>query len=108
MSGNLGTLLGGCPMADEVLSCISELATNAVLHSHSRLAGGTFTVRSKVSPGDYAWIAIEDSGGFWSPAARDAERGHGLDVVQALADDWGIDGDQDGRTVSARFDWPNR
>jgi len=95
-------------MADDVLLCVSELATNAVLHSHSRLGGGTFTVRSTVSPGDCAWIAVEDRGGLWSPAARDPERGHGLDLVQALADDWGIDGGQDGRTVWARFDWPDR
>jgi serine/threonine-protein kinase RsbW len=105
---DLGALLDGCPMADDVVLCASELATNAVLHSHSRLAGGRFTVRSKVSPGDYVWIAVEDSGGLWTPADRDPERGHGLEVIQALADDWGIDGDQDGRTVWARFDWPNR
>jgi anti-sigma regulatory factor (Ser/Thr protein kinase) len=90
-----------------VLLCVSELATNAVLHSHSRLAGGTFTVRSKASPGDWFWIEVEDDGGPWTPAARDPRRSHGLDIIQALADVWGIGGDQDGRTVWARFDWPN-
>ena len=39
---DLRALLDDCPMADDVLVCASELATNAVLHSHSRLAGGTF------------------------------------------------------------------
>ncbi len=94
-------------MADDLLVCASELATNAVLHSHSRLAGGAFTVRGKISPENYACIEVEDDGGPWSPAAYDPERGHGLDVIRALADDWGIDGDATGRTVWARFDWPS-
>jgi len=104
---DLRTLLDGCPMADDALICASELATNAVLHSHSRLPCGTFTVRGKISPGDYAWVEVEDDGGLWTPAASDPERGHGLDIIQALADDWGIDGDHHGRTVWVRFDWPS-
>jgi serine/threonine-protein kinase RsbW len=103
---DLRALLEGCPMADDVLLCVSELATNAVVHSHSRLAGGTFTVRGTVSPRDYFWIEVEDEGGPWTPAVTDPERGHGLDITRALADDWGIDGDHSGRTVWARFDWP--
>jgi anti-sigma regulatory factor (Ser/Thr protein kinase) len=104
---DLRTLLDSCPMADDAILCASEMATNAVLHSQSRLPCGTFTVRGKISPGDYAWVKVEDNGGPWVPAACDPERGHGLDVIQALADDWGIDGDQHGRTVWVRFDWPS-
>jgi serine/threonine-protein kinase RsbW len=104
---DLRALLDDCPMADDVLVCASELATNAVLHSHSRLAGGTFTVRGKVSPGNYFWLEVEDEGGPWTPTVADPERGHGLDIMRTLADDWGIEGDHDGRTVWARFDWPS-
>ena len=64
-------LLRGCPMADDVILCASELAANAAIHSRSRLPGGTFTVRAKISPGDYAWIEVEDNGGPWTPAVRD-------------------------------------
>ncbi len=103
---DLRTLLDGCPMADDVLVCVSELATNAVLHSHSGLAGGVFTVRGKLSPGNYFWLEVEDDGGPWAPAIADPERGHGLDIMRTLADGWGIEGDHDGRTVWARFDWP--
>jgi anti-sigma regulatory factor (Ser/Thr protein kinase) len=85
---DLRALLDDCPMADDVLVCASELATNAVLHSHSRLAGGTFTVCGKVSPGDYFWLEVEDEGGPWTPAVADPERGHGLDIMRTLADDW--------------------
>ena len=104
---DLRALLDGCPMADDVLVCASELATNAVLHSRSRLVGGTFTVRGKVSPGNYFWleVEVEDEGGPWTPAAAAPQRGHGLDIMRTLADDWGIEGDHEGRTVWVRFDW---
>jgi hypothetical protein len=77
-----------------------------VLHSDSRLPGRSFAVRGKASPGGHCLIEVEDEGGPWVPAAANPGRGHGLDIVQALADDWGIDGDCTGRTVWARFDWP--
>jgi anti-sigma regulatory factor (Ser/Thr protein kinase) len=101
----LRTLLGGFPRADDVVLCVSELATNAVLHSRSRMADGSFTVRGKASPGDYCLVEVEDEGGPWIPTVTDPGRGHGLTIVQALADDWGIDGDHGGRRVWARFDW---
>jgi anti-sigma regulatory factor (Ser/Thr protein kinase) len=62
---DLRGLLDRCPMADDVILCASELAANAALHSHSAWPGGEFTVRVKVSPGDYAWIEVEDNGGPW-------------------------------------------
>jgi hypothetical protein len=36
----------------------------------------------------------------------DPTRHHGLDIVRAVADEWGIDGDHTTRTIWARFDWP--
>jgi serine/threonine-protein kinase RsbW len=104
---DLRALLDDGPMADDALVCASELATNAVLHSHSGLAGGTFTVRGKISPDNYFWLEVEDQGGPWTPAVAAAEPGHGLGIIRTLADDWGIEGDHDGRTVWARFDWPS-
>ena len=92
-------------MADDVILCASELAANAAIHSHSCLPGGTFTVRTKISPGDYAWIEVEDNGGPWTPTVRDPSQHHGLDIVRALASECGIDGDHEGRTIWARFDW---
>ncbi len=92
-------------MADDVLVCASELATNAVLHSHSRLAGGTFTVRGKVNPGNYFWLESK------TKAARGLQRSP---IPSAATDStscaaWpttGVSkGDHDGRTVWVRFDW---
>jgi len=36
----------------------------------------------------------------------DPARHHGLDIVRAVADEWGIEGDHASRTIWARFDWP--
>ena len=64
-------------MADDVILCASELAANAAIHSHSCLPGGTFTVRAKISPGDYAWIEVEDNGGpgLWRSVTRPSTTG---------------------------------
>ena len=58
---DLRPLLHDCPAADEVILCASELAANAVLHSNTRLPGGTFTVdelthhvRPRVAPPAHA------------------------------------------------------
>src|SRR2546430_16366910 len=56
-------LLGGCPVADDVILCVSELATNAAVHSDSRRSGGTFTVRTESCPGADVRIEVEDAGG---------------------------------------------
>jgi len=104
---DLRPLLDGCPIADEVILCASELAANAALHSNSRLPGGTFTIRAEICPGWYAHIEVEDTGGPWTPAITDQSGHHGLDIVRALATVCGIHGDHTRRTAWATFDWPS-
>jgi serine/threonine-protein kinase RsbW len=103
---DLRPVLGDHPRADDAILCASELAANAALHSHSRLPGGTFTVQAITSPGRYTRIEVQDNGGPWNQAMVDPARHHGLDIVRAVADEWGIDGDLTGRAIWARFDWP--
>lgn len=104
---SLRGLLDGCPIADEVILCGSELATNAVIHSRSRLPDGLFTVRVEIYRDDYIWIEVEDEGGPWTDDQMpDLQRGHGLDIVHALAGDWGIDRNLSASVVWARIDWP--
>ena len=62
MRAALGPLLGGCPMADDVILLMSELGANAVRHSGSGSAGGTFTARLVDLPGEYVLGVIEDGG----------------------------------------------
>jgi len=101
-------VLGDHPRADDAILCASELAANAALHSHSRLPGGTFTVQAIISPGCYTRIEVQDDGGPWNQAMVAPARHHGLDIVRAVADEWGIDGDHASRTIWARFDWPDQ
>lgn len=91
---DMRVLLHDCPIADDVILCASELAANASTHSHSRLPGGQFTVRAEIRPGDFVRIDVEDDGGLWTEAAHDPDRVHGLDIIRALASEWGIKGDQ--------------
>jgi anti-sigma regulatory factor (Ser/Thr protein kinase) len=98
-----GLLGEAWPDADDVALLVSELASNAVLHGASGRAGGKFTVRAVLRPGEYLRVEVEDEGGPWRQHAGDGERGHGLDIVAALADEWGREGDQGGWVVWARI-----
>jgi anti-sigma regulatory factor (Ser/Thr protein kinase) len=93
-------------MADDILLICSELGANAVQHSASARPGGHFTVRAEVREGDYAWIEVEDDGGPWAGRERTGERGRGLVIVDELAAHWDVRGDETGRVVCARLDWP--
>jgi anti-sigma regulatory factor (Ser/Thr protein kinase) len=103
---DLRKVLDDSPRADDAILCASELAANAALHSHSRLSGGTFTVQAIITPGRYTRIEVRDDGGPWNQAMVDPARHHGLDIVRAVADEWGIEGDHASRKIWARFDWP--
>jgi Histidine kinase-like ATPase domain len=105
--GDLRQLLDGCPIRDDVILCASELTTNAILHSHSGQPGATFAVRAEIHPGSHARLEVEDDGGPWHRHTPDSKRSHGLDIIQSLATEWNIDGDQRSRTVWARINWPD-
>ena len=95
--------LAGCPAADDAVLVVSELASNAVVHSASQ--GQFFTVRAERHP-DYIWVEAEDLGGPWRCRRPDG-RPHGLDVVEALTgpDGWGFETTTGGRRVVwARLD----
>ena len=105
----LAAALGGCPVADDAVLCLSELASNSVLHSASSRPGGAFTVRVQVRHGDYVRIEVRDEGGSWDERPCADGRAHGLAIVRALAAGSGTDGDAlAGWFAWARFDWPGR
>jgi anti-sigma regulatory factor (Ser/Thr protein kinase) len=65
--------LDGCPAADDAALVVSELVTNAVLHSRSR--HGMLTVHCERYPG-YVWLEVTDAGGTWEPGS-DGDGGRG-------------------------------
>ncbi|MEU5716731.1 ATP-binding protein [Streptomyces sp. NPDC020403] len=75
---------------------VAELAANAVLHG--RVPGRDFRLRLSVHRDAVLRIEVTDARGERLPpspgtvvAAVDGESGHGLLIVEALADRWGID-----------------
>jgi len=86
--------------------CLSELATNAVLHSRSGRPGGTFWVRACVDGGRVR-VEVEDEGGAWEPArGGNGQSGRGLVIVSNLASRWGRDGGGARRIVWFEIDCP--
>jgi anti-sigma regulatory factor (Ser/Thr protein kinase) len=82
---------------------VSELVTNSLLHARTDL-------RVHVArKGDRLRVAVEDHG-----SRKPARRGHtagsttgrGLDLVEALAADWGVDTIRGGKAVWFELDWP--
>lgn len=90
------------PLALDVVLVVSELVTNAIEHGH-----GSVRLRVRHS-GDFLLVEVTDNNP--APArlrtpAPDAERGRGLPLVAALAEEgWGVS--PDGRTTWARFRVP--
>jgi serine/threonine-protein kinase RsbW len=100
-------VLSGFGAAEDIVLCVCELASNAVLHSCSREPGGQFTVRVSVSPGGRIRAEVVDRGGPWTPEpAQDEERGRGLLIVDALATRWGVTGSEAGRSAWLELDPP--
>ena len=87
---SLARALNGYPAADDAALCLSELATNAILHSQSREPGGHFTVRAAIHGGRLR-VEVHDGGGPWIRPVRrrDGQHGRGLLILAQLASDWG-------------------
>ncbi|MFS4093334.1 ATP-binding protein [Streptomyces sp. AF1A] len=98
------TQWGRTERLDDVQLCVSELATNAILHGAP--SGGLVLVRITLADTQLR-IEVHDSGD--APPHRrhvpgTAETGRGLLLVAALADDWGMEERQGpGKCVWAAF-----
>jgi serine/threonine-protein kinase RsbW len=101
----LGLLPEACPRAADVALVVSELATNAVLHSASGAPGGVVDVLVDVEP-DAVALAVVDQGPALLPALRPAgEGGYGLTLVREVVDAYEVTSTEAGRTVWCRLDW---
>jgi anti-sigma regulatory factor (Ser/Thr protein kinase) len=114
-------LLVGCPAREVLMTCVSELSTNAIVHTASG-QGGAFTIEVTLPRPGVARIAVTDEGALsppmpahlpaaglpGPPAERGplAEGGRGLALVAAYTSRWGYTDAHPGRTVWAEATWP--
>ncbi|MEV6983903.1 ATP-binding protein [Sphaerisporangium sp. NPDC051017] len=97
------------PARDDTVSCVVELAANAIRHSRSGQRG-TFSVELGLS-GQIVRIVVSDAGGSAVPSIQQGtndellEGGRGLAMVAALSSRMGVEGDDLGRTVWAELRW---
>lgn len=84
--------LAGYPAADNAITALNEMVTNALQHSRSGLPGGSLEVRLTITAASVL-AEVVDEGPLAPPApvSRDpfAERGRGLALVEALTRAWG-------------------
>jgi anti-sigma regulatory factor (Ser/Thr protein kinase) len=94
------------PCADVAVLLCSELVTNAVLHSNSRRHGGGVTV-VVADLAESVQVEVIDEGSASSIPVVKADvyvaEGHGLFLVENLADQWGYESEDAGTTVWFRL-----
>jgi anti-sigma regulatory factor (Ser/Thr protein kinase) len=89
---------------DDVLILVSELVSNAVMHTASG-DGGSVALTVSVNR-DLVRVEVGDQGGASAPRLADDDGpadvltgGRGLRIVDTLATKWGFEGDESGRVV---------
>ena len=94
----------GHPCEPVAVLLVSELVTNSVLYSDSRLPGGMITVTVTSAGPDAVRVEVRDAGGPTLPFLKEAgdvaaEGGHGLQLVDRLAARWAYRRDTAGLTT---------
>jgi anti-sigma regulatory factor (Ser/Thr protein kinase) len=99
--GLLASFLADSPLADDAVLCLSEVATNSVLHSNSHFEGGCFTVSVECYDDGHVRVEVEDQGGPWIQRSKpEGQLSLGLQIVGQLTHEWGIkDASDNARTV---------
>ncbi|MFC9973860.1 ATP-binding protein [Spirillospora sp. NPDC127200] len=105
------TMFAGVPCEHAVVLAASELATNAIRHSHSGAEGGWFGLELVYA--NPAYVAVTDLGGSGVPTVLPEgytgpcgeEGGRGLLTLYELATEFGVRGSSDqGHTVWVALD----
>ncbi|MFJ4568851.1 ATP-binding protein [Streptomyces caelestis] len=103
---------GGCGRAEDVLLCVSELATNALVHGVPPGRGFLLRLVPYGADGGVR-IEVHDSGDGVPVLPRQdvqepGEGGRGLLLVSELADKWGVGARCPGKVVWCEFEGPGR
>ncbi|MBO8202865.1 ATP-binding protein [Streptomyces smyrnaeus] len=100
-------VLRDSPHADDAALIVSELGSNALLHSASGSPNGSFHVSLHRSPGTVVLSVTDTGGGETKPHVEtpdeDDTHGRGLGLVAALANRVRVSGDDYGRTVTVEI-----
>jgi anti-sigma regulatory factor (Ser/Thr protein kinase) len=89
------------PGLDRIEVCASELVTNCILHTDSG-KGGHVLVAVHVCADRLRVYVVDEGGASTEPQVRRsgfAESGHGLHIVEELADGWRTQLEDEGRTT---------
>jgi serine/threonine-protein kinase RsbW len=103
----VASLLDGSPFCDDAVVVVSELFTNALLHTDSGKPGGLVVVQvSRWLHGVRVAVTDQGSGkqpviGDGGPCRESAESGHGLYLVAHLTKHLDWHDDPSGRTICA-------
>jgi anti-sigma regulatory factor (Ser/Thr protein kinase) len=96
--------------AQDALLILSELATNALLHSPAGVRGGAFLVSAFVSA-HCLRVCVRGCDDTRTPALQavaaepESEHGRSLFLVNALADTWGVERTPHGPAVFFTLEW---
>ncbi|UNS98032.1 ATP-binding protein [Streptomyces tubbatahanensis] len=100
-------VLRDSPHADDAALIVSELGSNALVHSASGSPNGSFHVSLHRSPGTVVLAVTDTGGGATKPHVatpdEDDTHGRGLGLVAALANCVRVTGDDYGRTVTVEI-----
>lgn len=97
-------VLGVSRRTDDVLLCVSELVTNALLHGAP--PGRGFRIFLSLTVDLLLRVEVHDSGDGTPSVQHSGERaemGRGLLIVEALADKWGVGERDPGKIVWCEF-----
>ncbi|WP_411093343.1 ATP-binding protein [Streptomyces sp. 049-1] len=91
---------------DDIRSCVSELASNAVLHTDA--SSGRYTVKICVDRHGCVRLEVHDYDHVQPEASaensdRDSTNGRGLFIVEHLSDTWGVESSPRGKIVWSHF-----
>lgn len=100
-------MLHDSPHADDATLIVSELGSNALVHSASGSLNGSFHVSLHRSRGTVVLAVTDTGGGTTKPhvetPGEDDTHGRGLSLVTALANRVRVSGDDFGRTVTVEM-----
>lgn len=92
----------------DVLLAIGEACANAVEHAYAGAAPGAVEIRiAPAERDDSLLVEVRDFGRWREAPGRDPDRGRGIELMRALADDFELETGSAGTTVALQLRLPS-